>query len=415
MSVLQAFCFTSFTNVDPSLNLYGCTSTQNLKCIPSIYYDYLYFCMSVMERLRKIIHIDMDAFYAAVEQRDNPGLRGRPIVVGHDGPRGVVATASYEARRYGIRSAMPSVTARRRCPHLIFVPGRMDVYKEVSASIHDIFHEYTDIVEPLSLDEAFLDVTDNKAGMELAVEIAREIKDKIRQRLHLVASAGVSYNKFLAKIASDYRKPDGLCTIHPSRAMEFIDAMEIERFWGVGPVTARRMHDLGIHNGFQLRQRTLQELTDEFGKSGVIYYNFARGIDDRPVSPERERKSVGCEETFDHDVSDYREMESLLMLLIQDLSGRLARRNFMGHTLTLKVKFHDFTQITRSITIPDVFDSDAKLTEYTLRLAKSVDCASYPVRLLGLSVHNAQTSPIALHTEGRQLTIDFGDGGLSPW
>lgn len=358
-----------------------------------------------MDRLRKIIHIDMDAFYAAVEQRDNPRLRGKPIVVGHDGPRGVVATASYEARRFGIHSAMPSVTAKRRCPDLIFVPGRMNVYKEVSAAIHDIFHEYTDMVEPLSLDEAFLDVTVNKSDMELAVEIAREIKLKIRNRLQLIASAGVSYNKFLAKIASDYRKPDGLCTIHPSRALEFIDNIDIERFWGVGPVTAKHMHDLGIHTGLQLRQCSLQQLTDEFGKSGVIYYNFARGIDDREVCAVRERKSVGCEETFDHDISDPRELESLLQPLIADLTGRLARRNFTGHTLTLKVKFHDFTQITRSVTIPQLFGEEETLREYAMRLVSAVDCRSNPVRLLGLSVHNAP-SP---EREGRQLTIDFGD------
>lgn len=368
-----------------------------------------------MDKLRKIIHIDMDAFYAAVEQRDNPHLRGMPIVVGHDGPRGVVATASYEARRYGIHSAMPSVTAKRRCPHLIFVPGRMGVYKEVSAAIHDIFHEYTDIVEPLSLDEAFLDVTDNKPGIELAVEIAREIKDKIRQRLRLVASAGVSYNKFLAKIASDYRKPDGLCTIHPSRAIEFIDNINIERFWGVGPVTARHMHSLGIHNGLQLRQWPLHKLTDEFGKSGIIYYNFARGIDDRPVCPVRERKSVGCEETFDHDISSPEEMEQQLITLIKDLSERLERKNFSGHTLTLKVKFNDFIQITRSLTVAELFDSEAILTEYALRLAKSVDCTTHPVRLLGLSVHNAQTARQDTDAEGRQLLIDFGDEPLTPW
>lgn len=368
-----------------------------------------------MDHLRKIIHIDMDAFFAAVEQRDNPQLRGRPIVVGHDGPRGVVATASYEARRYGIHSAMPSVTAKRRCPHLIFVPGHMDVYKEVSASIHDIFREYTDIIEPLSLDEAFLDVTDNKPGIEFAVDIAVEIKAKIRERLQLVASAGVSYNKFLAKIASDYRKPDGLCTIHPSRAMEFIDSLDIERFWGVGPVTALHMHDIGIHNGLQLRQRSLQQLTDEFGKSGIIYYNFARGIDDRPVTPVRQRKSVGCEETFDHDISDPEEINQQLLPLIKDLTGRLARKNFSGHTLTLKVKFHDFTQITRSVTIPDTFDSESMLTEYALRLARGVDCANYPVRLLGVSVHNAHAASSSMDIEGRQLLIDFGGEPLTPW
>ena len=207
---------------------------------------------------RKIIHIDMDAFYASVEQRDNPDLRGKPIAVGHAEERGVVAAASYEARRFGVRSAMSSQKARRLCPQLIFVPGRMEVYKEVSRQIHEIFHEYTDVIEPISLDEAFLDVTENKPGISLAVDIAKEIKQ--RERLHLVASAGVSYNKFLAKIASDYRKPDGLCTIHPDQALDFIARLPIESFWGVGPVTAKRMHALGIHNGVQLRACTLDFL-----------------------------------------------------------------------------------------------------------------------------------------------------------
>uniref|UniRef100_UPI002711D476 DNA polymerase IV n=1 Tax=uncultured Muribaculum sp. TaxID=1918613 RepID=UPI002711D476 len=230
---------------------------------------------------RKIIHIDMDAFYASVEQRDNPELRGRPVAVGHAERRGVVAAASYEARRYGVRSAMSSQKAKRICPELIFVNGRMDVYKSVSQSIHDILHEYTDIIEPISLDEAFLDVTVNKPGIELGVDIAREIKRKIRERLNLVASAGVSYNKFLAKIASDYRKPDGLCTIHPSQALDFIAKLPIEDFWGVGPVTAGKMHSMGIHNGAQLRDCPKRILTRAFGKAGLIYYDFARGIDNR--------------------------------------------------------------------------------------------------------------------------------------
>ena len=224
---------------------------------------------------RKIIHIDMDAFYASVEQRDNPDLRGKPIAVGHAEERGVVAAASYEARRFGVRSAMSSQKARRLCPQLIFVHGRMEVYKEVSRQIHEIFHEYTDVIEPISLDEAFLDVTENKPGISLAVDIAKEIKQKIRERLHLVASAGVSYNKFLAKIASDYRKPDGLCTIHPDQALDFIARLPIESFWGVGPVTAKRMHALGIHNGVQLRACTLDFLVREFGKVGAVYYDFA--------------------------------------------------------------------------------------------------------------------------------------------
>lgn len=252
---------------------------------------------------RKIIHIDMDAFYASVEQRDNPELRGKPLAVGHAEERGVVAAASYEARRYGVRSAMASQKAKRLCPQLIFVPGRMDVYKSVSRQIHEIFHEYTDIIEPLSLDEAFLDVTENKKDISLAVDIAKEIKQKIREQLNLVASAGVSYNKFLAKIASDYRKPDGLCTIHPEQALDFIARLPIESFWGVGPVTAKKMHLLGIHNGLQLRKCSLEMLTAHFGKAGALYYECSRGIDERPVEAIRIRKSIGCERTLERDIS----------------------------------------------------------------------------------------------------------------
>ena len=226
---------------------------------------------------RKIIHIDMDAFYASVEQRDNPELRGKPLAVGHAEERGVVAAASYEARRYGVRSAMSSQKAKRLCPQLIFVHGRMDVYKEVSRRIHEIFHTYTDIIEPLSLDEAFLDVTENKTDIPLAVDIAKEIKKQIREELGLIASAGVSYNKFLAKVASDYRKPDGLCTIHPDQALEFISRLPIESFWGVGPVTARRMHSIGIHSGRELQTCTLEMLTRQFGKAGQLYYDFEIG------------------------------------------------------------------------------------------------------------------------------------------
>ena len=252
---------------------------------------------------RKIIHIDMDAFYASVEQRDNPELRGKPIAVGYAEERGVVAAASYEARRYGVRSAMASTKAKRMCPQLIFVHGRMEVYHEVSRQIHEIFHEYTDIIEPLSLDEAFLDVTENKPGILLAVDIAKEIKQKIRNELNLVASAGISYNKFLAKIASDYRKPDGLCTIHPDQAMDFIARLPIESFWGVGPVTAKKMHSLGIHNGEQLRACSQAMLLREFGKVGALYYDCARGIDLRPVEAVRIRKSIGCEHTLEKDIS----------------------------------------------------------------------------------------------------------------
>ena len=301
---------------------------------------------------RKIIHIDMDAFYASVEQRDNPELRGKPLAVGHAEERGVVAAASYEARRYGVRSAMSSQKAKRLCPQLIFVHGRMDVYKEVSRRIHEIFHTYTDIIEPLSLDEAFLDVTENKTDIPLAVDIAKEIKKQIREELGLIASAGVSYNKFLAKVASDYRKPDGLCTIHPDQALEFISRLPIESFWGVGPVTARRMHSIGIHSGRELQTCTLEMLTRQFGKAGQLYYDFARGIDLRPVEAVRIRKSVGCEHTLEKDISIPSSAIIELYHVTTELVERLKRNGFAGNTLTLKIKFQDFSQITRRITRP---------------------------------------------------------------
>ena len=231
---------------------------------------------------RKIIHIDMDAFFASVEQRDHPELRGQAIAVGYDGPRGVVSTASYEARKYGVHSAMPIVTAKRKCPHLIVVPGHYHVYKEVSAQIHEIFHDYTDIIEPLSLDEAFLDVTHNKKDIPLAVDIAKEVKQRIREQLHLTASAGISYNKFLAKIASDYRKPDGICTIHPDVALSFIDKLKIENFWGVGPKTAQQMHYMGIFTGADLRQVSLKHLQEVFGNAGIRTIILGDGLENLP-------------------------------------------------------------------------------------------------------------------------------------
>ena len=330
----------------------------------------------------------MDAFYASVEQRDNPELRGKPIAVGHAEERGVVAAASYEARRYGVRSAMSSQKAKRICPQLIFVPGRMSVYKEVSRQIHEIFHEYTDIIEPISLDEAFLDVTVNKPGIELAVDIAKEIKRKVRERLHLVASAGVSYNKFLAKIASDYRKPDGLCTIHPDQALDFIARLPIESFWGVGPVTAKRMHLLGIHNAAQLRTRSLESLTREFGKVGAIYYDFARGIDLRPVEAVRVRKSIGCERTLEKDINRTSSVIIELYHVAVELVRRLDGKQFKGNTLTLKIKFHDFTQITRSVTRPQELTTLDTILPLAKQLLKEVDYAEHPIRLIGLSVSN---------------------------
>ena len=245
---------------------------------------------------RRIIHVDMDQFFAAVEQRDNPELRGKPVAVGHDGQRGVVSTASYEARKYGVHSAQSIQVAKRRCPQLIIVEPHFHKYKEVSRQIHDIMHDYTDLIEPLSLDEAFLDVTQNK--IPLAVDIAREIKQRIFDTTGLTASAGVSYCKFLAKIASDWRKPDGLTVVHPNRAQEFIDQLQVTRIWGIGHKTAEHMHRMGIFTGADLRRCSQAHLIEEFGKMGRLFYDFARGIDERPVVAEWERKSVSCEQTF---------------------------------------------------------------------------------------------------------------------
>lgn len=341
---------------------------------------------------RRILHIDMDAFYAAVEQRDRPELRGRPIAVGHAESRGVVATASYEARRYGVHSAMPSRRALELCPGLVFVEGRMSHYKAVSAEIREIFSRYTDLIEPISIDEAFLDVTDNKLGLELGVEVARRIKADIRRELGLVASAGVSYNKFLAKIASDWRKPDGLCTIHPSKAQAFIDQLPIEAFWGVGPATAKRFHEMGVTTGAALRAMPLALLLERFGQPGVIFYKFARGIDDRQVTPERERKSVGCEETFANDVKGEVLFEKL-DAIARDLEGRLSRHGFEGSTLTLKIRFFDFTTKTRSVTAKNPFIRSADILREARRLLEGVEVPPGGVRLLGLSVSSPLEKP----------------------
>lgn len=341
---------------------------------------------------RRIVHVDMDAFYASVEQRDRPELRGRPIAVGHEDGRGVVATASYEARRFGVRSAMPSRRARELCPELIFVPSRIAYYREVSAQIHGIFHRYTDVVEPLSLDEAFLDVTGNKLGLEVGTEVARRIKEDIRRELNLIASAGVSYNKFLAKIASDFRKPDGLCTIHPSRAIAFIDRLPVEALWGVGPATARRFHDMGITTAPQVRALPLSVLTDVFGQAGVMFYKFVRGIDDRPVLAERVRKSVGCEETFETDIRAPEALRTELSSVAEELARRMRKAAFGGRTLTLKVRFSDFTTITRSSTRPGAWPADPEgLSAGGAELLAGVAIPPGGVRLLGLSV----SSPVS--------------------
>lgn len=337
-------------------------------------------------KTRKIIHIDMDAFYASIEQRDHPEYRGKPLAVGRAEERGVVSAASYEARRFGVRSAMSSLKARQLCPSLIFVPSRMPVYKAVSAQIHSIFREYTDLVEPLSLDEAFLDVTVNKPGLPLAVEVAREIKRKIRDRLGLVASAGISYNKFLAKIASDYRKPDGLCTIHPDRAERFIARLPVESFWGVGKVTARKFHELGITTGSELRACPLDFLVGHFGKAGILYYKFARGDDPRPVEPARLRKSVGCETTFERDRTALPEIREAIREVADELLERLSRHTFRGNTLTLKIKYADFTRRTRSVTVGRALYRRDDILALVDRMLDEPGLTAFPIRLLGLAV-----------------------------
>lgn len=334
----------------------------------------------------------MDAFFASVEQRDNPELRGKPIAVGFDGPRGVVSTASYEARPYGVHSAMSMAQAKRRCPQLIVVPTHFEKYKEVSQQIHAVFHEYTDLVEPISLDEAFLDVTDNKKGIELAVDIAKEIKQKILERTSLTASAGVSFNKLLAKIASDMRKPNGIFTVHPDRALDFIGSLPVEKLWGVGPKTANRMHEMGVFTGAQLRRISFEHLVQVFGKMGRVYYDFSRGIDNRPVVVAYERKSVGCERTFLEDLHIDTKIIIELYHIVLELVERIERKDFRGRTLTLKLKWDATTQITRSLTQEKVLRTKDDILPLAKRLLKDTEYHDRPIRLMGLSVSSPETN-----------------------
>ena len=345
----------------------------------------------------------MDAFYASVEQRDNPDLRGKPVVVGGDSNRGVVAAASYEARRYGVKSAMPSVVARRKCPDLIFVRGNFDKYKAVSQQIREIFFEYTDLVEPLSLDEAFLDVTFAKKGKPSATLIAREIKRRIKEETGLTASAGVSYCKFLAKIASDEKKPDGLFVIAPAEAESFIEKLEVRKFFGIGKVTAEKLNRQGIYFGADLKLLDQQELIRQFGKSGVYYYHIVRGIDNRPVISSRERKSLGAERTFGTDYYLLTDLKEQMMKIEEELWGRLQRAHKHGRTLTLKIKFADFEQITRSKTLIGKIDSEAVLRQTAIGLLKNEEPFVKGVRLLGLTISNFDEP----QQEAVQLTLEF--------
>lgn len=338
---------------------------------------------------RKIIHVDMDAFYASVEQRDFPEYRGKPIVVGGspDG-RGVVATASYEARKYGIRSAMSSWKALQLCPHVLFVYPRFEAYKIASQHIRSIFQRYTDLIEPLSLDEAFLDVTEDKAGIGSAMEIAQRIKQEIKEELGLTASAGVSVNKFVAKIASDMQKPDGLTFIGPSRVEKFIEELPVEKFFGVGKVTASKMKRMNLYTGADLKKLSERELVRSFGKVGRFYYNISHGIDDRPVQPHRETKSQGIEDTFPYDLSSRDELLGELDKLAQKLAARLEKKNLKGRTLTLKVKFADFKQITRNSSFTQ-FVRDYETISLTAKsLLEGLDLEDKEIRLLGITLSN---------------------------
>jgi len=338
------------------------------------------------ERVRRIIHVDMDAFYASVEQRDNPELRGKPVAVGGAAARGVVAAASYEARAFGVRSALPSITAKRRCPDLIFVPPRFDVYRAVSAQIHMVFAEHTDLIEPLSLDEAYLDVTDNKQGIPIATEIATRIRARIKEITGLNASAGISYCKFLAKMASDLNKPNGQAVIKPKNGPAFVEGLAVKKFHGVGPATAAKMERLGVLTGADLKAKSLAFLQEHFGKSGAWYYNISRGIDDRPVRPDRERKSVGAEDTFMADLFDLDAARAEISPLIDKVWRHCEAKDLHGRSVTLKVKYADFQIITRSKTEATPFGSVAEIVATVQKLLAPLFPTAKGIRLLGVTL-----------------------------
>ena len=338
--------------------------------------------------VRKIIHIDMDAFYASVEQRDDPTLKGRPVAVGFGARRGVVAAASYEARHFGVRSAMPSVTAMRKCPELVFVPPRFDVYRAVSRQIHTIFNQYTPLVEPLSLDEAYLDVTENLKGIPIAWAIAKEIRARIFEDVGLTASAGVSYNKFLAKVASDQRKPNGQFAITPEEGEAFVVALPVAKFHGVGPVTAAKMRCLGIETGADLRNQSLAFLQEHFGKAGAWYFEIARGRDDRPVLPDRERKSSGSETTFPEDLTDPTQIEAGIRAMADDVWAWCEKTGARGRTVTVKIKWADFKQSTRSQTVEFPVDGKEQLHDVALGLIRPLFPVNKSVRLVGVTLSN---------------------------
>ncbi|PRP67538.1 DNA polymerase IV [Nonlabens agnitus] len=339
---------------------------------------------------RKIIHVDMDAFYASVEQLDAPELKGKPLAVGGSSKRGVVAAASYEARKYGVRSAMPSVTAARLCPDLIFVKARFERYREVSNQIREIFLDYTDLVEPLSLDEAYLDVTENKLNYPSATIIAYDIRRRIYETTGLTASAGISINKFIAKVASDYNKPNGQKTITPDEVLEFLEQLDIRKFHGIGKVTAEKMYQHGIFNGADLKSKSKEFLAEHFGKSGVYYYDIVRGVHKSAVKPDRIRKSLGAERTFSDNISSEIFMMERLDQIAEEIERRLAKSDVAGKTVTLKIKYSDFKMQTRSKTVSNYVDKKEQILEIATELVRQ-ESFRESVRLLGLSLSNLNT------------------------
>ena len=352
---------------------------------------YFYKVEQLKPPFRKIIHVDMDAYYASVAQLDNPELRGKAIAVGGGGNRGVVSAASYEARKFGVKSAMSNVLAKQKCPHIIFVESDFARYKELTTKIREIFYEYTDLVEPLSLDEAYLDITENKKGNPSANDIAREIRQRIYNETGLRASAGISINKFIAKVASDINKPNGQKTVHPDEVIQFLEELPVNKFYGVGKVTAAKMYNLGIFKGNDLKKKTLEELTQLFGKSGSHYYNIVRGIHNSPVKPNRIRKSIAAERTFFENISSEIFMLEKLEKIADELERRMIKSKTKGKTITLKIKYSDFTQQTRSKTVNNFifqkkeFFPIVKELLYQEKLKNSV-------RLLGISFGNLNTA-----------------------
>jgi len=339
--------------------------------------------------MRKILHIDMDAFYASVEQRDNPALKGKPVIVGgRPERRGVVAACSYEARKFGIHSAMPSSRAVKLCPKAVFLSPRFDAYRQASQKINRVFHEFTELIEPLSLDEAYLDVTEYAASRGSATDVARDIKQRIKAEVNLTASAGVSYNKFLAKIASDMDKPDGLYVIRPEAAEGFIEKLEIRKFFGIGKVTEKKMHALGIFHGADLKKYSKIQLQTQFGSSGDYYFNIARGIDERPVRAHRERKSVGQETTFENNLSDKKQIWETLQGIAESLESTMEKKDLFARTVTLKVRYSDFQLITRSKTSDPAIRAKQELLSVLPELLKKTEVGKRPIRLIGITLAN---------------------------